>query len=177
MSRNTKYRISRIHTRCIFAVSFYRNSAVEYLFGCGGAPMGEAFGALAWDDHLEWWKGAAQFGAGRRIDLHIEAANDPAALRAAVARALPEWDRLRASEPMVRAVVAGQLTAAHNEFCDTEDEVTEAQFAERMRLLSVKFEAAGGAELVFADRSLLGGHWVIVPVGADGSVGEAHEAG
>jgi hypothetical protein len=139
--------------------------------------VGEAFGALAWDDHLEWWKGTAEFGPGRRIDLHVEAANDPTALRVAVARAVPDWDRLRASEPSVRAAVAGQLTAAHNELCAPEDEVTEAEFAERMRLLSVKFEAAGGAELVFADRSLLGGHWIVVPVGADGSVGEAHEAG
>jgi hypothetical protein len=139
--------------------------------------MGEAFGTLAWYDHLEWWKGTAEFAPGRRIDLHVEAANDPAALQAAVARARPMWDRLRASELAVRAAVAGQLTAAHNEFCAPEDEVTEAEFAERMRLLSVKFEAAGGAELVLADRTLLGGHWIVVPVGADGVVGEAVEAG
>jgi hypothetical protein len=139
--------------------------------------VGEAFGALAWDDRLEWWKGAAEFAPGRRIDLHVEARNEPAALEVAVARARPVWDRLRASEPTLRAAVASQLTAAHNEFCAPEDEVTEEQFAERMRLLSVKFVAAGGVELVFADRTLLGGHWIVVPVGADGSVGEAITAG
>jgi len=139
--------------------------------------MGEAFSALAWDDRLEWWKGTAEFAPGRQIDLHVEASNDPAALRVAVTRAGPEWERLRASEQEVRAAVAGQLTAAHNEFCSPEDEVTETQFAERMRLLSVKFEAAGGVELVFADRALLGGHWIVVPVGADGVVGEAITGG
>ncbi len=135
------------------------------------------FGALAWDDHLEWWTGTAEFAPGRQIDLHVEASDDPAALEAAVARARPVWDRLQASEPAMRAVVASQLTAAHNEFCAPEDEVTGEQFAERMRLLSVKFEAAGGVELVFADRTLLGGHWIVVPVGANGSVGEAITAG
>ncbi|MDY3559295.1 DUF2262 domain-containing protein, partial [Gemmata sp. JC673] len=139
--------------------------------------VGEAFEALAWDDHLEWWKGAAEFGPGRRIDLHVEAGNDPAAFRVAVVRARPMWDRLRASEQTVREVVAGQLTAAHNEFCDPEDEVTEAQFAERMRLLSVRFKVTGVVELVFADRSLLGGHWIVVPVEADGAVGEVITAG
>ncbi|HEX4608995.1 MAG TPA: DUF2262 domain-containing protein [Urbifossiella sp.] len=139
--------------------------------------MGEAFAALAWDDRLEWWRGAAEFAPGRRIDLHVEASNDPSALEAAVVRAGPMWDRLRGSELAVRAAVASQLTAAHNEFCASEDEVTEEQFAERMRLLSVKFEAAGDVEMVFADRTLLGGHWIVVPVGANGSVGEAITAG
>lgn len=139
--------------------------------------MGEAFGALAWDDHLGWWKGAAEFAPGRRIGVHVEANNDPAALQAAVARAGPLWDRLRALELSVRAAVVSQLTAAHNEFCAPEDEVTEAQFAERMRPLSVKFEVAGGVEVVFADRTLLGGHWIVVPVGPDGTVGEAITAG
>lgn len=139
--------------------------------------MGEAFEALAWDDRLEWWKGPAEFAPGRRIELHVEASNDPTALEAAVARARPVWDRLQAAEPAVRAAVASQLTAAHNAYCAPEDEVTELQFAERMRLLSVKFEAAGGVELVFADRTLLGGHWIVVPVSPDGSVGEAVEAG
>ena len=139
--------------------------------------MGEAFGRLAWDDHLEWWKGTAEFAPGQRIDLHVEATNDPAALRAAVALAGPALERLRASEPAVRAAVAAQMTAAHNEYCASEDEVTEQQFAERLRLLSVKFEASRAVELVYADGMLFGGHWIIVPVGADGAVGEAHEAG
>jgi hypothetical protein len=139
--------------------------------------MGEAFGSLAWDDHLGWWKGTAEFGPGRRIDLHVEASNDPAAHQVAVARARLVWAWLRAAEPLVRAAVAGQLTEAHNEFCAPEDEVTEGQFAVRIQLLSLKFEVAGGVEMVFADRSLLGGHWIVVPVGADGLVGEAITAG
>jgi hypothetical protein len=137
----------------------------------------EAFGSLAWDERLDWWKGNAEFAPGHRIDLHIDAPNDSAALQAAVMRAGPQWERLLATEPAVRAAVAGQLTAAHNEFCDPEEEVTEEQFAGRLRLLSAKFEAAGGMELVYADGMLLGGHWIIVPVGADSSVGEAFEAG
>ena len=81
--------------------------------------MGDAFGSLAWNADLHWWSGAADVAPGPRIDLHVEAANDPAALRAAVTR----------------------------------------------------------AELVYADGMLFGGHWIIVPVGADGTVGEASEAG
>jgi hypothetical protein len=139
--------------------------------------MGDEFGTLAWDAHLEWWKGTAEFTPGRWVDLHVEAANALPALRVAVARARPALDRLRASELALRAAVASQLAGAHNKFCAPEDEVTEAEFAERMRLLSVKFEAAGAAELVFADRSLLGGHWIVVPISADGVVGEATTAG
>jgi hypothetical protein len=139
--------------------------------------MGDDFGALAWNPQLDWWSGATEFAPGHRIDLHLEAANDPAAMRAAVARAEPTWVRLRATEPSVRVAVADQLTEAHNEFCDPADELTPEQFAARLRLLSAKFEASGAVELVYSDGMLLGGHWIVVPVGPDGKVGEAVEAG
>ncbi len=139
--------------------------------------MVDAFGSLAWNPNLSWWSGAAEIAPGQRIDLHVEAANDPAALRAAVARAKPAWVRLQATEPAVRAAVAGQMTAAHNDSCDPADEVTPEQFADRLRLLSASFEASGAVELVYADGILFGGHWIVVPVGPDGSVGEASEAG
>lgn len=139
--------------------------------------MDEAFGSLAWDDRLDWWTGATEFAPGHRIDLHVEAPNDPSALRAAAERAEPAWVRLRGDDAAVRAAVAGQMTAAHNEFCAPDDEVTVGQFADRLRLLSAKFEVAGTVELVYADGMLLGGHWIIVPVGVDGAVGEAFEAG
>jgi hypothetical protein len=139
--------------------------------------MGEAFGSLAWNPKLDWWSGATEVTPGHRIDLHVEAANDPAAMRAAVKRAEPAWEQLRVSESAVRATVAGQMTEAHNEFCAPEDEVTEEQFASRLRLLSARFDSSGNVELVYADGMLLGGHWIIVPVGVDGVVGEAFEAG
>ena len=139
--------------------------------------MDDAFSSLAWNADLEWWSGAAEVAPGHRIDLHVQAANDPVALRVAVGRASPAWERLKAAEPGVRAEVAGQMTEAHNGYCDPEDEVTEEQFAERLCLLSVVFEAAGGLELCYHDGMLFGGHWLIVPVGEDGSVGEASEAG
>src|SRR5947209_745071 len=139
--------------------------------------MGDVFGGLAWNPKLDWWSGAAEVAPGHRIALHMEAANDPAAMRTAVARAGPAWERLRAAEPSVRVAVAGQMTEANNDFCDPVDEVTPEQFAGRLRLLSARFEATGAVELVYADGMLLGGHWMVVPVGADGSVGEAFEAG
>ena len=139
--------------------------------------MGDAFGSLVWNADLDWWSGAADVAPGHRIDLHVEAANDPAALRAAVTRAELAWERLRVAEPSVRAAVAGQMADAHNGYCDPADEVTPEQFADRLRLLSAKFEAFGTVELVYADGMLFGGHWIIVPVGADGTVGEASEAG
>ncbi len=139
--------------------------------------MSKAFEAMGWDDELGWWSGAAEVAPGHRIDLHVECANDPASLSDAVVRVRPAWERLRSGEPAVRAEVAGQMAGPHNEFCDPADEVTEAQFAVRLSLLSAKFESAGTVELVYADGMLLGGHWIIVPVAADGSVGEAFEAG
>lgn len=139
--------------------------------------MGEIFGSLAWDDNLDWWKGSAEFESDHRIDLHIEASNDQISLRRAVERASRRWNWLVAREDIVRAKVAGQLTKAHNEFCASEDEVTEERFARRLRLLSAKFEVSGGLELVYFDGMLLGGHWIVVPIGADDSVGEAFEAG
>lgn len=139
--------------------------------------MGDAFAALTWNSKLDWWTGTAEVTPGHRIDLHVEAANDPAALKPAVERARSAWERLQAIEPSVRDTVAGQLTDAHNLYCDPADEVTPEQFAARLRLLSALFQASGAVELVYTGGVLLGGHWIIVPVGADGSVGEAAEAG
>lgn len=139
--------------------------------------MNEAFGSLTWNADLGWWSGTAEVAPGHRIDLHVQAANQPEELPAAVGWAVPRWERLRLTEPGVRAAVADQMTEAHNEFCAPEDEVTPEQFADRLRLLSVLFKSAGTLELCYHDGMLLGGHWIIVPVAADGSVGEAVEAG
>ncbi|HEY8176276.1 MAG TPA: DUF2262 domain-containing protein, partial [Gemmatimonadaceae bacterium] len=116
-------------------------------------------------------------GRGHPIDVHVDAANDLAEMSAAAAQAEAAWQRLRVAEPSVRAAVAQQMTNAHNEYCDPEDEVTPEQFAERLRLLSARFEGSGTMELVYADGMLFGGHSIIVPVDADGRVGEASEAG
>jgi hypothetical protein len=139
--------------------------------------MGDAFGSLAWNADLDWWTGAAELAPGHRIDLHLQAVNAPAALRAAVSRAAPAWERLLVGEPAIRAAVAAQMTDAHNDYCDPEDEVTEEQFADRLHLKSALFEGTGTVELTYADGGLFGGHWIIVPVAADGIVGEASEAG
>ncbi len=139
--------------------------------------MGDAFGSLTWDADMGWWSGSAQVATGYRVDLHVEAANNPAELRTAIARAKPAWKQLLASEQAIRAVVASQMVEAHNSFCDPEAEVTPEQFAERLKLLSARFETSGSIELVYSDGMLFGGHWIIVPIGADGSVGEAFEAG
>ena len=139
--------------------------------------MGGAFNSLAWNADLDWWSSEAEFGPGHRIDLHVQAANEPSELRVAVARAAAAWQRLRVAEPAVREAVAGQMTEAHNDYCAPEDEVTEEQFAHRLRLKSALFEAAGSVELIYADGGQFGGHWIVVPVAADGTVGEASEAG
>lgn len=139
--------------------------------------MADAFGSLRWNADLSWWSGTAEVAPGHRIDLHVEATNYPAQLRAAVARAEPVWERLRETEPSVRAAVAEQMTNAHNDYCDPDDEVTPPQFANRLRLLSARFEPSNAMELVYADGMLFGGHWIIVPVDAVGVAGEAWEAG
>jgi hypothetical protein len=139
--------------------------------------MGDPFGSLEWDADLGWWSGTAEIAPRHRIDLHVQAPDDPEELRAAVARAAPAWERLRAGEPEVRGAVAGQMVDAHNDYCDPEDEVTAEQFAARLRLESALFEAAGTVELCYDDGMLFGGHRIIVPIGADGGVGEASEAG
>jgi hypothetical protein len=139
--------------------------------------MGDDFGSLAWNADLGWWSGSTDVSQGHRIDLHIEAANDQAAMREAAERARPMWGRLRVAEPSIRATVASQMTIAHNDYCDPDDEVTPEQFADRLRLLSAKFEESGAVELVYSDGLLFGGHWIIVPVGKDGTLGEASEAG
>jgi hypothetical protein len=143
----------------------------------GGQQVSGAFGSLAWNATLNWWSGRAEIAPGHLIDLHVQAANEPDALRSVVERASPAWDRLRAAEPSVRAGIAGQMVDAHNDFCNPEDEVTTEQFASRLRLLSVLFEAAGSVELCYDDGMLFGGHWIVVSIGADGRVGEASEAG
>ena len=139
--------------------------------------MDAAFDSLEWNSDLNWWSGAADFTPGHHIDLHVQAANDPAELRAAIERADPKWERLRSDEQSIRAAVADQMTDAHNDYCNPEDEVTKDQFAGRLRLKSVLFEADGSVELTYPDDGLFGGHWIVVPIGADGVVGEATEVG
>jgi hypothetical protein len=139
--------------------------------------MGDAFGLLSWNADLGWWSGRAEITPGHAIDVHLQAANDPALLQSAVRLAAPVWTRLRASEPSVRAAIAGQMVEAHNGYCDPEDEVTPEQFAGRLRLLSALFEPDGAVELCYDDGLLFGGHWIIVPIDPEGRVGEATEAG
>jgi hypothetical protein len=137
----------------------------------------EPFDSLAWNPDLNWWSGDADIAPGHRIALHVDARNDLQEIQIAVAQAAPAWERLLATEPLIRAAVANQMTAAHNDFCDPADEVTEQQFAARLRLLSARFETSGSTELVYHDGGLFGGHHIIVPVAADASVGEASESG
>jgi hypothetical protein len=137
--------------------------------------MGDGFGSLAWNADLGWWSGAGEVAPGHRIDVHVEAPNDLAEMRAAIARAGPAWERLRTAQPSVRASVAAQLTDAHNRYCDPK--VTPEQFAARLRLLSALFQASRSLELVYTDGLLFGSHWIVVPIAPDGSVGEALEAG
>jgi hypothetical protein len=135
--------------------------------------VANVFDSLAWNDDLSWWTTSAELPPGHRIDLHVQAPNDREMLRSSAARATPDWERLVRSEPSIRATVASQMTPGHNDFCNPEDVVTESQFAERMELLSVLFEASGSTELVYFDGYLFGGHHIIVPVSSDGVVGEA----
>jgi hypothetical protein len=139
--------------------------------------MADVFGSLKWNADLGWWSGFAEVAPGHRLDLHVQAANEPAELRAAVERSVPVWERLRLTESAVRAAVADQTTEAHNRYCNPEDEATPEQFAGQLRLLSALFEPGGALELCYHGGILLGGHWIIVPVAADGTVGEASEAG
>jgi hypothetical protein len=139
--------------------------------------VSDPFGSLAWNTDLGWWSGRAEIRPGHPIDVHVQAAHVPAALRRAVERACPVWEQLLAAESSVREAVAGQMVEAHNDYCNPEDEVTAEQFAGRLRLLSVLFDMAGTVELCYDDDMLFGGHWILVPIGADGSVGEVAEAG
>lgn len=139
--------------------------------------MRPPFQSLQWNPNLDWWSGRADLTPDHAIDIHLEATNDPIALEAVVAKAMPAWARLRSTEPSIRDVVANQWTAAHNDNCDPDDEVTAEQFARGLRLLSAKFEPSGAIELVYDDGMLLGGHWIVMSVAPDGTLGMASEAG
>ena len=78
--------------------------------------MSDAFNSLEWNAELGWWSATAEIAPGHRIDLHVQAAHDPAHLRTAVERSVPMWERLRLIEPGVRSAVADQLTEAHNRY-------------------------------------------------------------
>jgi hypothetical protein len=139
--------------------------------------MSDVFDSLTWKDAVRSWWVAAEIETGHHVDLYVSASTDLASLSNAVRLADSAWTRLKNTESLVRASVAQQLTAAHNDYCDPADEVTEEQFAARIRLLSVEFQTDGGLDLCYHDSMLFGGHWLIVPVSADGTVGEAFEAG
>jgi hypothetical protein len=135
------------------------------------------FDHLKWNPNLGWWSGSTEFSPGRRIDIHVEADNSPSMLRDRVKQADQAWVMLRTTESSIRQAIAEQLVESHNQFCDPEDEVSSDQFADRVRLLSVRFMSSGALELVYMEEGLLGGHWIIVPIGPDGEIGEVSEAG
>jgi hypothetical protein len=139
--------------------------------------MNDVFASLEWNPDLDWWSGHAEIVPGYGIDLHVQAARDPAALRVAIEWATTAWRRLQSDESSVRRAVAARMIEAHNDHCNPEDEVTSEQFAARLRLKSVLFEVSRSVELCYDDGMLFGGHWVLVRIGEDGTMGEVLEAG
>src|SRR5262245_17646539 len=111
--------------------------------------VAQLLSTLSWDADLGWWSGRAEVAPGYAIDVHVQAANDPTLLLAAVEQAGPGWTRLRAAEPSVRATVAEQMVEARNRYCKREDRVTPEEFAGRLRLLSALFEPDSTVELCY----------------------------
>jgi hypothetical protein len=80
---------------------------------------------------------------------------------------------MAANEPLVRHNIAVSLRQVYQDTWLDENTLTPEQLAQKIHLHSVDILTDGSAELYYtADEDLFAGHWVQVPIDAQGQIGE-----
>ena len=80
---------------------------------------------------------------------------------------------LIANEPLVRHKIAVSMGKIYNDTWLDENTLTPEELAQKINLTNVTIFDEGGGELYYeADEDLFAGHWVQVPIHANGEIGE-----
>ena len=80
---------------------------------------------------------------------------------------------LIANEPLIRHKIAVSMIKLYHETWLYENTITPEELAERITLDSVSILDEGGGDLFYeSDDDLFAGHWIQVPIDANGEIGE-----
>lgn len=128
-------------------------------------------GRFTLDRKYGWFEGSVDWlGYTPDIQLEVDENNDSTAKRAFeafknVSSSIGEWDE------KVRRYAAEELTELAidwNEDGDSNNQITETEFAKRIEITSIIFHGDGSFEFTFNDDDMFFGHWVVVYVDEQG---------
>ena len=125
-----------------------------------------AFGRLAWDPLLGCWLGGIDWPPGLHTEVAIWPRDGDTAAAIRQARAGLAW--LQRHEADARRTVAEQMAGVYNNAWRGDGEpVPPAQFASRIELVRIGFEADGDLLLSYGAGELFGGHVIDGAFGPD----------
>lgn len=135
----------------------------------------ELLGELEFNPETGAWQAEWEFAPGHPVELliHHEQAMD--AVPGEVKRLLLT---LKDKDPSVREEVARKLIRLCNEDWNPDEQLTEDEFAGRVKLQGVNVSAeTARAELFYDDDDIFAGHSISVFMGSDGRLSEPNLAG
>ena len=143
----------------------------------GKAPIDDAaLGRLTWDDNFDYWEASIALPAASNVGVQIElGADQDDADAIAAGSAFVGW--LRAHEPEARAYAASLMVDGYNSNWGDDEQLTPAEFAERLTVETAGLSPDGEATLFYADGDMFGGHVVIVSLDASRTFTDANIAG
>jgi hypothetical protein len=129
----------------------------------------ELSGNVTWDKDSQW-SGTMILANGKTAAFEIDGYEPVESITEAARNTLKF---LIANEPLIRHIMAVSMRKLYKEGWLYENTLTPEELAQKINLNNVTIFDEGGGELFYeADEDLFAGHWVQVPIGADGEIGE-----
>lgn len=128
----------------------------------------EFFGNVTWDEDSRW-SGIMTLADGKTAPFEIDGYEPVESIPEAARNTLKF---LIANEPLIRHKIAVSMRKLYDDTWLYEDTITPEELALKIDLDSVTIFDEGGGELYYtADVDLFAGHWIQVPIDANGEIG------
>ena len=123
---------------------------------------------LAWDAARSVWAGSAEVAAGHVVSVRISAPADARQLEPLRKWTRTVFDAAQLRDRDLRVQIARSKVALYNSNWrdDDEPELSEAAFADRIRLDSILVDEPGDATLLYGDGGLFLGHSLVASLDA-----------
>ncbi len=134
------------------------------------------FGELEWDDTVDWWRSELEIAPGHSIKVSIFGRDLDAVLETRHAL----YQRIRDTEPQLRAAIAAMMLELAEEWRDEDEEpdpITLESFTKRMKLTDILMHSDETAELYYSDDDIFLGHVILANLDANGLIVDATIAG
>lgn len=129
----------------------------------------EFFGDVTWDEDAQW-SGIMTLANGKTAAFDIDGYEPVESIPEAAGNTLK---LLIANEPLIRHKIAVSMRKIYNETWLDQNTLTPEELAQKINLTNATIFDEGGGELYYeADEDLFAGHWVQVPIDANGEIGE-----